>query len=166
MQKKRTVSIQLLFAIVPVLWAAAVSAEPVYKYRMPDGRIVYTSEVLRNAKLLDTLRDPTPPQPVDPGAEAKRKNTQDALQRTSNDRLAALARADVAVVEAARILDAAKARQATGVEPEEGERVGTVRAGRGRARDEYLERQAELQKAVDDARARLEEAYRTRDSLK
>ena len=150
------------------LWLSisAASAEPVYKYRMPDGRIVYTSEVLRNAKLLDTLRDPTPPQPVDPGAEAKRKNTQNALQRTSNDRLAALARADVAVVEAARILDAAKARQATGVEPEEGERVGTVRGGRGRARDEYLERQAELQKAVDDARARLEEAYRTRDSLK
>ena len=150
------------------LWLAVSStqAEPVYKYRMPDGRIVYTSEVLRNAKLLDTLRDPTPPQPVDPGAEAKRKNTQDALQRTSNDRLAALARADVAVVEAARNLEAAKARQAAGVEPEEGERVGTVRAGRGRARDEYLERQAELQKAVDDARARLEEAYRTRDSLK
>ena len=150
------------------LWLSisAAAAEPVYKYRMPDGRIVYTSEVLRNAKLLDTLRDPTPPQPLDPGAEAKRKNTQDALQRTSNDRLAALARADVAVVEAARILDAAKARQATGVEPEEGERVGTVRGGRGRARDEYLERQAELQKAVDDARARLEEAYRTRDSLK
>lgn len=150
------------------LWLAVspTQAEPVYKYRMPDGRIVYTSEVLRNAKLLDTLRDPTPPQPVDPGAEAKRKNSQDALQRTSNDRLAALARADVAVVDAARKLEAAKARQAAGVEPEEGERVGTVRAGRGRARDEYLERQAELQKAVDDARARLEEAYRTRDSLK
>ena len=64
-----------LFAMALGCVATFAFAQPVYKYRLPDGRIVYNSEEnMPNAKLLGTVREPLPAQPVD-------QKRQDDLQR-------------------------------------------------------------------------------------
>jgi len=146
--------------------ACTAQAETVYKYRMPDGRIVYTGEVLRNATLLDTLRDPPPPKAPD-AATQQRLEREKARAAASPDRTAALEAADAEVKSAVRGLAEAKARQESGAEPEEGERVGTARgAPLGRARDEYIARQGRLQEAVDAAQKRLDRAYEALNALR
>jgi hypothetical protein len=145
----------------------AAGAEPVYKYRMPDGSIVYTSETLRDAKLLGTLREPLPAQPVDEKRKVEMQRESEKATQAGRNRSEAIAAANAQVAAATRALEAARARQAAGVEPEEGDRVGTVRGGgRGRAREAYIERQAELQEAVDAAQRELERAYQARNAAR
>ena len=148
------------------LCVANAHAQPVYKYQMPDGRIVYTSDKLPNAKLLGTVREPLPPQPVDAARQSRLQSEKAAVTQSSNQRLAALAAADAEVSAALQALTDARARQTAGAEPQEGERVGTVRSGLGRARDAYLERQNELQEAVDAAQKRLDRAYEARNAAR
>lgn len=148
------------------LCVANVYAQPIYKYRMPDGRIVYSSDKLPNAKLLGTVREPAPAQAVDAARQSRLQGEKDAATQSSNKRLATLAAADAEVTAALQTVADAKARQAAGAEPQEGERVGTVRSGLGRARDAYLERQNELQEAVDAAQKRLDRAYEARNAAR
>ena len=148
------------------LCVANVHAQPVYKYQMPDGRIVYTSDKLPNAKLLGTVREPLPSQPVDAARQSRLKSEKDAVTQSSNQRLAALAAADAEVSAALQALSDARARQAAGVEPQEGDRVGTVRSGLGRASDAYHERQNDLREAVDAAQKRLDRAYEARNAAR
>ena len=153
-------------AIAFALCIASAHAQPVYKYRMPDGRIVYSSDKVPNAKLLGTVREPLPAQPVDAERQLRSQREKDAVTQSSNKRLAALAAADAEVTAALQALADARARQAAGAEPQEGERVGTVRSGLGRARDAYVERQSELQEAVDAAQKRLDRAYEARNATR
>ena len=157
---------KLVTALILLVCIAAAHAQPVYKYQMPDGRIVYTSDKLPNAKLLGTVREPLPPQPVDAARQSRLQSEKAAVTQSSNKRLAALATADAEVSAALQALADAKARQAAGAEPQEGERVGTVRSGLGRPRDAYLERQSELQEAVDAAQKRLDRAYEARNAAR
>ena len=149
-----------------IIPGAVAQAQTVYKYRMPDGKILYSNEAQPLGTLLETLREPTKPQPVDPARQNALQQQQGQAQRANDKRLADLTAADAEVRAATQALQDAKAHRDAGVEPEAGERVGTVRAGRGRARDEYLERQRELQEAVDEAQKRLDLAYRKLNEAK
>ena len=166
MENHLVMSRMSIAVIAFALCVASVHAQPVYKYQMPDGRIVYTSEKLPNAKLLGTVREPLPAQPVDAARQSRQQNEKNAVTQSSNKRLAALAAADTEVSAALQAVADAKARQAAGAEVQEGERVGTVRSGLGRARDAYLERQSELQAAVDAAQKRLDRAYEARNAAR
>ena len=148
------------------LCVANAHAQPVYKYQTPDGRIVYTSEKLPDAKMLGTLREPLPAQPVDAARQSRLQREKEAVTQSSNQRLAALAAADAEVSAALLALADAKARQAAGAEPQEGERIGTVRSGLGRAGDSYNERQNDLREAVDAAQKQLDRAYETRNAAR
>ena len=58
------------------LLAGALQTGPVYKYRLPDGRIVYTSDKIPNAKLLDTLPEPgSDPAEGDPRVQPQPRNS-------------------------------------------------------------------------------------------
>jgi hypothetical protein len=143
-----------------MLACIGVQAQTVYKYQMPDGRILYSTEVQPQGKLLETIK----PAPAPASGNARPPPTSDGGR--SAQRVADLEAADAEVKEASRALAEARKRQEAGIEPEEGERVGTVRAGRGRAREEYLERQRELQDAVDAAQKRLDAAYKRLNELR
>ena len=67
---------------------------------------------------------------------------------------------------ATRALEAAQAAAEAGVEPLEGERLGTVRKGQSRLSEGYWERQRALRSAVDEARRRLDAAYLARDAVR
>ena len=148
------------------LLAGASQAGPVYKYRLPDGRIVYTSDKIPNAKLLDTLPEPALAQPVDPARQGSLEKDRREAELALARRLASLAAADAEIDAAGRALRVAKARQTAGVEPGEGDRIGTVRSGRGRASEAYLERQQTLQDAVDTAEQRLDKAWEARNAAR
>ena len=74
--------------------------------------------------------------------------------------------ADAEVTAALQTLAEARARQAAGAEPQEGERIGTVRSGLGRASDSFNERQNDLRDAVDAAQKRLDRAYEARNAAR
>ena len=75
------------------------------------------------------------------------------------DRGTALDRAYEEVLVARKLLQEAEQRQQAGVEPLPGERLG-IAGGGSRLGPEYSVRQEKLEKAVEKARARLDEAYR------
>ena len=140
----------------------AAHAQAIYKYRMPDGRIVYTSENLPNAKLLGTVREPPAAQPIDEKRQAEMRREKDTATQALARRSEAIASADAQVAVATRALEAAKARRAAGAEMEEGDRVG----GRAGTRAAYAERQADLQAAVDAAQRQLDRAYEARNAAR
>ncbi len=78
-----------------------------------------------------------------------------------SDRAAALDRAYDEVVAAQAALRRAEEARQSGVEPLPGERPGTVSPSgerRSRLSDEYWERQRQLEKDIEEARTRLDEA--------
>ncbi len=145
---------------------SAAHAQTVYKYQMPDGRIVYTSETMSNAKLLGTVREPQAAQPVDAAKQEKMQREREAASQSGRQRSERLAAVNAEVAAATRALEEARARQVAGVEPEEGDRTGTVRAGGSRANSAYLERQQQLQEAVNEAQKRLDAAYKARNEAR
>jgi hypothetical protein len=62
------------------------------------------------------------------------------------------------VVAARKALQEAQMAQDQGIEPREGERLGTGRRGRSRLTDEYWQRQERLAQDVEAARKQLDEA--------
>lgn len=153
-------------ALLACLAVSLAQAQPVYKYQLPDGRIVYTSETMPNARLLGTVREPQAPQPVDAEKQAKMKRERDASSQAGKQRSDRLQAVNAEVVAATRALEEARARQVAGVEPEEGDRTGTVRAGGSRGNSAYLDRQRQLQEAVDAAQKRLDAAYKARNEAR
>ena len=78
----------------------------------------------------------------------------------ADKRAAALDRAMADIVTSFNALRAAEARKEQGIEPQEGERQGR------RYRPEYWQRQQELQRDIDEARARLNDALERRNALR
>ena len=149
---------------VLALAMAGAGAREVYKYRMPDGRILYTSEVSTSGKLLEVLPEPAPaPRVIESERLAKQKRERDALENTVAKRFNTLEAIDAEIKAATRALAAAQAAAEAELEPLEGERSGTVRKGTSRLSEAYWERQRGLRSAVDEARRRLDAAYLARD---
>ena len=85
------------------------------------------------------------------------------------DRAAALDRAYDELVAAQAALQRADEARQSGVEPLPGERLGTVSPSgerRSRLSDEYWERQRRLERELEQARARLDEALARWNALR
>ena len=153
-------------AAVAMLTGAAAHASEVYKYRMPDGRILYTTQVSTTGKLLEVLPEPAPgPRVIEAERLAKLKREQDQANNATAKRLATLDAVDAEIKAALRALEAAKEANEQRVEPLPGERLGTAK-GKSRLAEGYWERQRELRQAVEAARQRLDDAYRARDAIR
>jgi hypothetical protein len=89
----------------------------------------------------------------------------DAGQQADSDRYRAqVAAADQTVAQALHSLTAAELAARTGRSPQAGDRVGNAGGG-SRLRSDYFERQRMLEAAVQQARGRVEEAYRARSAI-
>lgn len=160
-------ALKLIAAAALFVLSGIAASQTVKKYQLPDGRIVYTSDDMPNAKLLGTLAAPTPAQPLDDARKAQMQREKNAATQAAGKRASTLAAADAEYNAAVKALADARARLAAGEAPEEGERSGTVRGGgKGRANSDYADRQAALQKGVDAAQARLDKAIQARDAAR
>ena len=159
-------SLFIAVATVVMLSGAAAHASEVYKYRMPDGRILYTTQVSTTGKLLEVLPEPAPgPRVIEAARLAKLKREQDQANNATAKRLATLDAVEAETKAALRALEAAKQAIEQNVEPLPGERLGTAK-GKSRLAEGYWERQRELRQAVEAARQRLDDAYRARDAIR
>ncbi len=109
---------QVGFAVVLLLLCAAVAGETIYKYRLPEGRIVYSSQSLPGATLLETFEHEFPPPAAIQGDAEKRRLEAEARIRAH---LAALEQAWNEVQEAKVALAIAEERRRAGIEPLERE---------------------------------------------
>ncbi|MGW8270929.1 MAG: DUF4124 domain-containing protein [Burkholderiales bacterium] len=135
--------------------AATADAQTVKKYITPDGKTVYSDSPIPGAREVGEIKAPpkldSGASPQTQGVTAKEAEQVKALdkrleqQAAQRDRITALEEK----------LEEAKRKLAEGVEPLPGERKGTV-SGQQRFRDEYWERQAANQKAVENAQKALD----------
>jgi hypothetical protein len=149
-----------LIAAVALACSTAAPAQTIYKFRTPDGRIVYSDKPVTGATLEEEFdRAPAP----DPAAASAQEQAARARAREVNDRAAERSRAlDAVTAEigaASTALERGRQALEVGREPLEGERIGTY-GGRARLSDEYWARQAANEYAVAEAQARLERARR------
>ena len=80
-----------LFFAVAIFASTAAHAGEVYKYRMPDGKILYTSQVSTSGRLLEVLPEPAPgPRVIEAERLAKLKREQDQANNATAKRLATL----------------------------------------------------------------------------
>ena len=144
-----------------------VSAREVYKYRMPDGRIVYSGEVMTQGKLLEVLPPPPPSPKLIESEQREKLQREQELERAIVKRLDSMDAVEAEIKAATLALEAAKAAAAAGVEPLPGERLGLYKKpGRTRMSDDYWERQRQFSRALNAARARLDAAYLARNALR
>jgi hypothetical protein len=148
----RNFVIAMLLGALPL----AAAAQGVYKYTDKDGRVVYTDDPNAGGGTARPVEDTTTTISSPTGAnDPERKLLEQAQKRD-----AALDRAVSDITAAYGSLREAEVRKEAGVEPVEGERQGR------RYRPEYWQRQQALQRDVDVARARLNDALDRRNSLK
>ena len=145
-----------MIALLLAVASAAAAAQGVYKYTDKDGRVVYTDDPKAGAGRARVVLDQSSRIPAPSGLDlASRQLLADADQRA-----AALDRAMDEVIAAHGALRDAEGRRDAAMEPVEGERQGR------RFRDEYWYRQDGLQRDVDTARTRLDDALARRNALK
>ncbi len=137
--------------------ASPAPAKTIYKIQMPDGRIVYSDEIIEGGKILDQAEvkqaPAATPAPAPSAAEAE------AVTLRLRERMAQIDRAHEEIVSAAQALEQAKRRLEAGKEPLAGERQGQAGGG-ARLSPQYFERVRELENDVAQAQARLDHAYR------
>lgn len=150
--------------VAGLLAAAATAAQDAYRYVTPDGRVVYSDMPVPGARLDGTIAPPAPVSPA-PAAGSTLSPTQEALLRSADTRIRRLNELTVEIQNAERDLAAANAALQAGIEPREGERIGTY-AGRARLNDAYWARQDYNQYAVAEAQARLNRAVQERNALR
>jgi len=166
MKRERTnfaPTIKGIVALALALAPLASAADTVYKYRRPDGSVVYSDTPLRDARLIGRYQlVAEPPAGAAEGAAPRRSADADEQARLRSQSLEA---ADSRIKAAELALKDAQDRQQAGVEPLEGERIANAQRG-SRFRTEYFARQKQLADAVENARSELEEAYRLRNELR
>ncbi len=151
----------LAYGIVVFLTAAAgiAPAQQVFKYVMPDGRIVYSDKPVPGGRLVDEIAPPPPSAPA-PAATPRQEQLQerrDALRERLSDRDREFQRAS-AELEAARArLAEAQQQFDAGKEPLPGERTGNAGGG-SRLNESYWQRQAANEAAVARAREQVQRA--------
>ncbi|HTQ77903.1 MAG TPA: DUF4124 domain-containing protein [Burkholderiales bacterium] len=160
--------IGLLIAALGLL-AGPAHAEVIYKYRKPDGSLVYSNSRIDGATLVETLQV-VPATPEDRArfeagraAAASEAAKADAAAR---ERVKALDAADAEVKDALDALKRAQANLERGIEPLPGEVQASAIKGHTHFTPDYLARQQALKHAVAAATVRLEKAYAARDALR
>ncbi|HEX4328317.1 MAG TPA: DUF4124 domain-containing protein [Burkholderiales bacterium] len=152
-----------LGAALLLLGAQAAQAETIYKYKGPDGVIVYSTTKPKNTPVLAEMdsaalaSDPHTLYPAQAAAGGSASST------AADAHLQRLAEADANVRRAQQNLKNAQDALESGREPLPGERIGTV-SGRSRLNDSYNQRLAALEHAVALAQGQLNEAYRARSN--
>jgi hypothetical protein len=140
-------------SVVTVLACAPAGGETVYKYRMPDGRVIYSDKPVPGGRLEGELPPPPQPEPSvapEPSPHPSDVDKRIAMRRDALERARReLDAANAALAEAQRRLEAGREPL-----PEEfkGARVGT------RLGEEYEQRQAANERAVAEAKARVNRA--------
>lgn len=159
----KTVRLALALALLG-LAATPAFAQHIYKYRMPDGTMLYTdnqsgfTDQYIKGKLEETIAEP-PPAPAQVNAamhaqsEARAKNASEAAKAAAGGVDAAYAM----VVSARQQLQQAEQVLQAGLEPLPGERLGIV-DGHTRLSPAYWARVDRLRQAVEAARDRLDRA--------
>lgn len=146
-------------ALLLLLASSCVLADSkVYKYRMPDGSLLYTQNRAPAGKLESVIQvaSPTP-------AQVARAQREVAADRALADRLEAdrnrgrMVAAENRLRQAADALANAEIALRAGAEPLPGERVGNVN-GTSRLNEAYWDRMVALRRSVDEARLRLDVA--------
>ena len=139
--------------------AAGTSAlgQGVYRYKDSQGNTVYTDKPPAGNDTVQRLE--IPPQPAQSPARGQ-SDAEKKLLEAANRRSADLDRAASDVVAAFNALRAAEARRDAGVEPEEGDRSGRFLRG------QYYQRLQALERDVQAAQARLDEALARRNALR
>lgn len=150
---------------VALLSFATIAIE---KYVTPDGKVIYSDTPVPGAQSVKKLESV----PVEPNETEGRRGGPPAASSPGTQgggppvqRDTRLDAATQAVRDASDALEAAKIKRDTGREPRPNERQGTA-SGRSRLNDDYFERIKQLEKGVEDAQKRLDEAYRTRNNLR
>lgn len=150
--------------VLATLWSIAGAIE---KYVTPDGKVIYSDKAVPGAQSIKKI-DTAPPEQAEGSSRRDRAPSATPSASPSSAASALDAKLDAAlqaIREASDALEAAKIRLETGREPRENERQGTV-SGRSRLNDAYFERIKRLEKGVEDAQERLNEAYRARNNLR
>lgn len=150
-------------------------ASKAYRQIMPDGRIVYSDKRIEGAKIDETITvDPpikgnvwtteagTPPA-IPPQTRPTPVNRVSSIPVPGKQKTLDEAEADVTRAE--MLLDDARKRKESGVEPLPGERTANASGG-SRLNAAYKARQAALAQAIDDAEAVLKKSIAERDALR
>jgi hypothetical protein len=152
--KGRSVVLACTLSAVGALACALAYAEPVYKYRMPDGRVIYSDKPVSGGRLEREVQpqppvgpEISPPPSAQPADVDKRiAARREALEAAWRE----LEVANAALAEAQKRLDSGRAPLPEEIKPiwKVGARVG----------EEYEHRQAVNTRAVDEAKARVKRA--------
>ena len=140
-------------------------AETVYKYRAPDGTVLYADRPQASValKTFESRRwTPSAEWTRSAAAEIARYDARDAAEQSRWQQH--VARSDRRVELARRRLELAKDQYASGGEPLAGERAGLAN-GRSRLGSDYFERQELARRAVSDAERRYADALARRRAL-
>jgi hypothetical protein len=155
--------VRIVVLLLAVLLPAAAAGQNAYRFVTPDGRVIYSDQPVPGARLDGTIV--TPPATSSPAPVTTLTPREEALAKAADERLRRLSELTEQIQEASRDLAAANAALQAGIEPREGERIGTF-AGRARLNDEYWARQEANQRAVANAQARLDRAVQERNALR
>ena len=154
-----TALIATALTVVAVSGTSAL-AQAVYRYKDSQGNTVYTDKPPAGNDTVQRLEmPPQPTQPAQPPARGQ-SDTEKKLLEAANRRSAELDRAADDVVAAFNALRAAEARRDEGVEVQEGDRSGRYLSG------QYWQRRQALERDVQAAQARLDEALARRNALR
>jgi hypothetical protein len=139
----------------------------IYRSVDKNGRVTFSDRPPAQARVVETISVPTGPTStgVPPDTLEQRSAVRDQLQGEANARARGLIDASEQISVAYAALQSAKAAQAAGKEPLPGERIGTA-SGFSRFREEYWDRQRQLQTAVDDAQRAVEAAIERRNQFR
>ena len=143
-----------LIAVTLLPLLAAAQSGPVYKYRLPDGSILYSDEARLNGELQEIITPPAAPRAA---ADAKSVPEPASVERAAEQRAGTLDAATREVQAARRALDEAQAALDGGLEPRPGERIGNAN-GTSRLAPAYWQRIDLLRAEVARAKQRLEQA--------
>jgi hypothetical protein len=149
--------------VAGLLAAVTAGAQNAYRFVTPDGRVIYSDQPVPGARLEATIVTPPAPSAPQPGATLTPR--QEALAKSADERIRRLNELTLEIQSAERDLAAANAALQAGIEPLEGERIGTY-AGRARLSDAYWARQDYNQLAVARAQGRLDRAVQERNALR
>jgi uncharacterized protein YeaO (DUF488 family) len=144
---------------VLLLCAAATDSQVLYKYTGQDGKIVYSDSpppkgVAFEKILVDTSKTGVNPLQRDNVGSSSQVQDFEARYR---ERKVKEAEHDQLIAGLQQNYDAAVAALESAKEPQEGERTQNVN-GTSRLNENYFNRLTELQKNVDEARAKLDAA--------
>jgi hypothetical protein len=152
----------IIACLVMVAFVAPTQAFEIYRYRMPDGTVIYTQEVSTKGSLLEVIESPAPDTKH---IEEERRAILKREEAHANG-VAESSGNEADIPDALDALTTAKAALIAGVAPQPGERLSIKGSPHTRLSPEYWARQLELRRSVDDAREQLDDAYSALKALK